>query len=72
MIYLTQCKAFLDAKRKLRLVLSWTSNIPKTFGQIEDAFINITQVALNNNYKLHRTGTNSNESSALNNINKHK
>ncbi|KAL3104222.1 hypothetical protein niasHS_002249 [Heterodera schachtii] len=25
---LTRCKAFLDAKRKLRLVLSWTTNLP--------------------------------------------
>uniref|UniRef100_A0A914GXG6 Receptor-mediated endocytosis protein 6 n=1 Tax=Globodera rostochiensis TaxID=31243 RepID=A0A914GXG6_GLORO len=25
---LTRCRAFLDAKRKLRLVLSWTTNLP--------------------------------------------
>uniref|UniRef100_A0A183BKM8 Receptor-mediated endocytosis protein 6 n=1 Tax=Globodera pallida TaxID=36090 RepID=A0A183BKM8_GLOPA len=27
-INLTRCRAFLDAKRKLRLVLSWTTNLP--------------------------------------------
>lgn len=59
----------MDAKRKLRLVLSWASNIPKTFGQTEGANnTNSNQVGLNNN-KTRRPliSTNSNEVSTLNN-----